>query len=58
MHVPAPSLPFSLLCRSCQINSSGAVDYKQFLQLINWREHPLPTTHSETVSHTNPLSDL
>lgn len=40
---------------SCQTSSSGAVDYKQFLQLINWKDHPLPTPHN-TVRVTLCLS--
>ena len=38
---------------SCQTSSSGAVDYQQFLQLINWRDHPLPTPRN-TVTHPQP----
>lgn len=36
---------------SCQTSSSGAVDYQQFLQLINWKDHPLPTHPNTVRSH-------
>jgi Ca2+-binding EF-hand superfamily protein len=35
---------------NCQISSSGAVDYQQFLQLINWRDHPLPTPRNTVAA--------
>lgn len=36
---------------NCQTSSSGAVDYQQFLQLINWKDHPLPTHPNTVRSH-------
>jgi len=35
---------------NCETNAVGAVDYQQFVQLLNWRDYPLPSEGKEKAA--------
>lgn len=43
-------LLLAIFACSCQSNGIDHVDYKQFVNLLDWKDHPLPK-EPRTVSH-------